>query len=116
MGFITTGRGISIHKAHCHNLLATDPQRRIEVNWSAGARTVHRAQIYLVTQNKKGMLAAVSNAISMDDANIVELEAKTTSDNLSTSNIVLEVEDLQHLSRLLQHIRQIDGVIEARRR
>ncbi|KPK25054.1 MAG: GTP pyrophosphokinase, partial [Desulfobacterales bacterium SG8_35_2] len=116
MGFITTGRGISIHKANCHNLLATDPQRRIEVNWSADAKTVHRAQIYLVTQNKKGMLAAVSNAISMDDANIVELEAKTTSDNLSTSNIMLEVEDLQHLSRLLQHIRQIDGVIEARRR
>ena len=116
MGFITTGRGISIHKANCHNLLATDPQRRIEVSWSADARTVHRAQIYLVTQNKKGMLAAVSNAISMDDANIVELEAKTTSDNLSTSNIVLEVEDLDHLIRLLQHIRQIDGVIEARRR
>ncbi len=116
MGFITTGRGISIHKANCHNLLATDPQRRIEVSWSADAKTVHRAQIYLVTQNKKGMLAAVSNAISMDDANIVELEAKTTSDNLSTSNIVLEVEDLDHLSRLLQHIRQIDGVIEARRR
>ncbi len=115
MGFITTGRGISIHKANCHNLLATDPQRRIEVTWSAEAKTVHRAQIYLVTQNKKGMLAAVSNAISMDDANIVELEAKTNADNLSTSNIVLEVESLEHLSRLLKHLRKIDGVIEARR-
>jgi GTP pyrophosphokinase len=116
MGFITTGRGISIHKANCHNLLATDPRRRIEVNWSADAQTVHRAQIYLVTQNKKGMLAAVSNAISMDDANIVELEAKTSVDNLSTSNIVLEVENLEHLSRLMQHLRQIDGVVEVRRR
>lgn len=116
MGFITTGRGISIHKANCHNLLATDPQRRIEVTWSADTKTVHRAQIYLVTQNKKGMLAAVSNAISMDDANIVELEAKTSADNLSTSNIVLEVENLDHLSRLLQHLRQIDGVLEVRRR
>jgi GTP pyrophosphokinase len=86
------------------------------VNWSADAKTVHRAQIYLVTQNKKGMLAAVSNAISMDDANIVELEAKTSADNLSTSNIVLEVENLEHLSRLMQHLRQIDGVVEVRRR
>jgi len=116
MGFITTGRGISIHKAICHNLLATDPRRRIEVNWSADAKTVHRAQIYLVTQNKKGMLAAVSNAISMDDANIVELEAKPSVDNLSASNIILEVENLEHLSRLMQHLRQIDGVIEVRRR
>ena len=86
------------------------------MNWSTDATTVYRAQIYLVTQNKKGMLAAVSNAISIDDANIVELEAKTSADNLSTSNIVLEVEDLDHLSRLLQHLRQIDGVIEVRRR
>jgi GTP pyrophosphokinase len=115
MGFITTGRGISIHKANCHNLLLTDPQRRIEVSWSADAKTVHRAQIYVVTQNEKGMLAAVSNAISMDDANILELEAKTTSDNLATNNIMVEVEDLSHLSRLLQHLRQIDGVLEARR-
>jgi guanosine-3',5'-bis(diphosphate) 3'-pyrophosphohydrolase len=76
---------------------------------------VHRAQIYLVLQNKKGMLAAVSNAISMDDANIVELEVKTSEDNLSTSNMVLEVEDLDHLSRLLQNLRHLDGVIEARR-
>jgi GTP pyrophosphokinase len=116
MGFITTGRGISIHKANCHNLLATDPQRRIEVSWSAGLKTVHRAQIYLLTQNKKGMLAAIGNAISMEDANIVELEAKTNADNLSSSNIMLEVDDLDHLSRLLQHLRQLDGVIEARRR
>ena len=116
MGFITTGRGISIHKAGCHNLLATDPQRRVEVSWSAAVKTVHRAQIYLVTQNKKGMLAAVSNVISMDDANIVEMDAKTSTDNLATSNIVLEVENLEHLSRLLQHLRQIDGVVEVRRR
>ena len=115
MGFITTGRGISIHKANCHNLLSTDPQRRIEVSWSSDAKTVHRAHIYVATQNKKGMLAAVSNSISMDDANILELDAKTTADNVATNKIVVEVEDLDHLSRLLQHLRQIDGVLEARR-
>jgi len=115
MGFITTGRGISIHKANCHNLLSTAPQRRIEVNWTADAKTVHRAHIYVATQNKKGMLAAVSNAISMDDANILELDAKITADNVATNKIVVEVEDLDHLGRLLQHLRQIDGVLEAHR-
>lgn len=86
------------------------------MNWSAGIKTVHRAQVYLVTQNKKGMLAAVSNAISMDDANIVELEVKTNADKLSTTKMVLEVEDLEHLNRLLHNLRKLDGVIEARRR
>jgi GTP pyrophosphokinase len=52
----------------------------------------------------------------MDDANIAELEVKTSADNLSTINVVLEVEDLDHLNRLLQHLRKLDGVIEARRR
>jgi GTP diphosphokinase / guanosine-3',5'-bis(diphosphate) 3'-diphosphatase len=52
----------------------------------------------------------------MDDANIVELEAKPSANNLSASNIILEVENLEHLSRLMQHLRQIDGVIEVRRR
>ena len=115
MGFITTGRGISIHKAKCPNLLATDPQRRIEVSWSAGVKTVHRAQVYIVAQNKKGMLAAISNAISIDDANIAELEVRSSADNVSTINVVHEVEDLDHLNRLLQHLRKLDGVMEARR-
>jgi GTP pyrophosphokinase len=61
------------------------------------------------------MLAAVSNAISIDDANILELDAKVSADNVATNKIVVEVEDLDHLSRLLQHLRQIDGVFEARR-
>ena len=68
-----------------------------------------------LAQNKKGMLAAISNAISMDDANIAELDVKTSADNLSTINVVLEVEDLDHLNRLLQHLRKLDGVMEARR-
>ena len=66
--------------------------------------------------DEKGMLAAVSNSISMDDANIAELEVKPNAENLSTSTIMLEVENLDHLSRVLHHLRQIEGVVEVRRR
>jgi GTP pyrophosphokinase len=115
MGFITTGRGISIHKVTCHNLLATDPHRWIEVKWSSAAKTLHRTNIRVVTQNRKGMLAAISNSITADDVNIVEMEARTTSDNLGMNTLVVEVEGLNHLQTLLQHLRQLDGVIEATR-
>jgi len=115
MGFITTGQGISIHKASCPHLLSTDQNRWIDVHWSAKAKTVHRAQIRVMTQNRKGMLAAISSAINTDDVNIVEMEARTTSDNLGMNSIVVEVEDLAHLQTLLQHLRQVDGVIEAQR-
>ena len=115
MGFITTGQGISIHKASCPHLLSTDQHRWIDVQWAATPKTVHRAHIRVMTQNRKGMLAAISSAINSDDVNIVEMEAHTTSDNLGMNNIVVEIEDLKHLRTLLQHLRQVDGVIEAQR-
>jgi guanosine-3',5'-bis(diphosphate) 3'-pyrophosphohydrolase len=112
MGFITTGRGVSIHKTSCRNLLATDPHRRIEVKWAA-AKMFHRTQIRVVAQNRKGMLATISNAINSDDVNIVEMEARTSADNFSVNTIVVEVENLKHLQTLLQHLRQLDGVTQA---
>jgi len=116
MGFITTGRGISIHKAACPNFLTTDPQRRIEVNWSEGVRSAHRAHVQVVAQNVKGMLASLSAEISNQDADIVELNARTSPENLAVTDIVVEVRDLDHLQSLLQRLRQVEGVIDARRK
>lgn len=116
MGFITSGRGISVHKANCPNLLATDPERRIEVSWSSSEKTQHRAQIQIVAQDKKGLLVTICNAISTDDANILNVDAHTTKNNLARLNIVLEVNNIEHLATLLQHLRQLDEVIEARRK
>lgn len=116
VGFITVGRGVSVHKASCPNLLATDAERRLEVNWSTRSGASHRAQIRVLVQDKKGMLAAVSATISKDDANILELNVRTTPDNLATINAVVEINNLQHLKTILQHLRQVDGVVEADRK
>jgi GTP pyrophosphokinase len=116
MGFITTGRGISVHKANCPNLLAMDPMRRIEVQWSNSAKTQHRAHIQIIAQDKKGLLVTICNAITNDDANILNVDAHATKDNLARLNIILEVNNMEHLSTLLQHLRQLDQVIEASRR
>ncbi|MFZ5758837.1 MAG: RelA/SpoT family protein [Thermodesulfobacteriota bacterium] len=116
MGFITAGRGISVHKAHCPNLLATDPERRIEVSWSSSTRTQHRAQIQIVAHDRKGLLVAICNAITNDDANILNVEAHTAKDNIARITIVLEVNSIDHLTTLLQHLRQLDQVIEAKRK
>lgn len=116
VGFITAGRGISVHKASCRNLLATDPQRRTEVNWAPSVNVTHRAQIYVMAQDKKGLLATLSNTIAFDDANILSVEARTNPANLATFKVVVEVSSLDHLEKLLQHIRQLDGVLEANRK
>jgi GTP pyrophosphokinase len=115
MGFITAGRGISVHKANCPNLLALDPQRLIAVSWSQSTAIGHQANIRIMAGDRKGLLVEVCNSLSTDDANIVNIDAHAAKDDLAKLNIVVEVKDLHHLSVVLQHLRQINGVIEAGR-
>jgi len=116
VGFITTGRGISIHKSDCVNLRSTDPQRWLSVNWSGSVKTLHRSELLIRAENRRSMLADISSAISHDDAEIVSLNARTTSDNIAELDIVLEVADLKHLQIIQQHLTQLPDVIEVRRR
>ncbi|HIP40767.1 MAG TPA: bifunctional (p)ppGpp synthetase/guanosine-3',5'-bis(diphosphate) 3'-pyrophosphohydrolase [Desulfocapsa sulfexigens] len=115
MGFITNGRGISVHKAECVNLRATDPQRWIDVEWITTEEAGHRVEIQVSAENGKGVFAAISAAISADDADIVEITARTTPADTADFHIAVEVEGLEHLQRVLLHLRQMDQVITARR-
>ncbi|MEA2084440.1 MAG: bifunctional (p)ppGpp synthetase/guanosine-3',5'-bis(diphosphate) 3'-pyrophosphohydrolase [Thermodesulfobacteriota bacterium] len=116
MGYITAGRGISIHKVSCPNFQATDPQRRIEIEWGTDTTDTHRAHIRIVANDQKGLLATLSNTITLNDANIVNVTAHTSPSKLAVLNMVVEVNDLNHISKLLNKIRRLDGVMEARRK
>ncbi len=115
MGFVTNGRGISVHKAKCVNLLATDPQRWMEVEWATNQDSGHRVEIQVSAENGKGVFAAISSMISTDDADILEITARTTPADTADFHIAVEVESLQHLQTVLQHLRQMEQVITARR-
>lgn len=115
MGFITNGRGISVHKAECANLQATDPRRWIDVEWTTAEEESHRVEIQVSAENGKGVFAAISSSISADDANIIEISAHTTPADTADFHIAVEVEDLGHLQRVLSHLRQMKQVITARR-
>jgi len=115
MGFVTNGRGVSVHKAECVNLLATDPQRWLDVVWTNNHESGHRVEIQVSAENSKGIFAAISSAISTDDADILEISARTTPTDTADFHIALEVEGLDHLQRVLQHLRQMAQVITARR-
>ncbi len=115
IGFITTGRGITVHKSSCPNLLAGEMERRIAVSWSGEGKTPYRALVQALGQNRKGLLAALSSTITNDNADIASLEASTDRDG-ARFNMVLEVEGIEHLNRILQHIRQLEGISEAHRK
>ncbi|MCI5147312.1 MAG: bifunctional (p)ppGpp synthetase/guanosine-3',5'-bis(diphosphate) 3'-pyrophosphohydrolase, partial [Candidatus Electrothrix sp. AR3] len=116
IGFITTGNGVSIHKAECPNLLATDPERWIEVNWSSTEQGIHRTELFLRAEDRKNLLADISARISSDDANIVELNSRTNAENIAEFKVILEITNLQHLQHLKTHLQQMPEMIEVRRR
>jgi len=115
VGFITVGRGVSVHRADCVNLLSSDPQRWLDVTWSGIAEKQFIVAIHITAEDRRGVFADVSGAISHDNANIVEMSAHTTPENLAEFKVSLEVESLDHLNTLLQHLRQLSAVITARR-
>ena len=116
IGFITTGRGISIHKSDCVNLKSTDPHRWMNVNWSKSIKSMHRSELLIRAENRKNILADISSIISHDDAAIISLNSRITSNNLAELNVVLEVSDIEHLQTLQQHLRQLPEIIDVRRR
>ena len=116
VGFITTGSGISIHKADCANLQATDPERWLPVNWSSSSAVKHRAELFIRAENKRSILADISAVISTDNADVVEFNVRTTPDNVALFDVVVKVTDLDHLRSLQQHLQQMPEVIDVRRR
>lgn len=115
IGFITNGRGISVHKVDCVNLLATDPKRWMDVEWATAQDVGHRVEIQVSAENGKGIFAAITTAINSDDADILDITAHTTPTDTADFHIAVEVEGLEHLQRVLQHLRQMSQVIMARR-
>ncbi len=116
IGFITTGVGISVHKATCSSLLATDPIRWVEVNWSGDMQGRHRTELFLRAEDRKNLLADISSLISSDDADVVEFSSRTTAENIAEFRVVLEITDRDHLQKLLVHLQQMPDMIEVRRR
>ncbi len=115
VGFITQGRGVSVHNAECANLLSTDPTRWIKVYWSGADSARYRAQLHVHTEDGKGVFAEISAAISADNADISKLSANKAHAGTADIQIELEVKDLDHLQTVISHLKQIQAVISVRR-
>ncbi len=116
VGYITRGRGITVHRLDCPNVKTLDPERLIEVKWETSNGATYPARFWVLTADRKGMLANISGAISACEANILEAKVKTTHDKRALFDFLVEVSDHNHLNRIMQSVRQIEGVIKVERR
>jgi GTP pyrophosphokinase len=116
LGFITRGRGIVIHRSDCKNILSLleNPERKIDVEWNVERDKHFVVRLKLIGGDRKHFLRDVSESISQTDTNIVSVEMKVE-DSIVHSNIILEVRNLQHLTRVIKRISQVKGVINVER-
>lgn len=117
LGYVTRGRGLTIHAVDCPNLgaLDYDRERLVDVEWDVTEPAQHPVKVAVITEDKPGVLANVSSAIAEGQANISRAEISTREDRKAELNFVVEVTDTAHLSRVLRAIERVDGVITARR-
>ena len=115
MGFITRGRGISVHLAGCPQLMASDEARRLPVEWHQGASGAHTGEVRVVTANTPGMLAEVGGICKSLSINVTRLEAHELDDGRAEFTLAVNVSDVQQLVRLMRNLEKVDGVIRVDR-
>lgn len=116
VGYITRGKGISVHRSDCPNLKDLDLERIIEVKWEKPDGKLYPAHLYVVSLDRKGLLASVSSAIASAEGNILKAEVRTTPDKKAFFEIYVEVTDKAHLDKVITNILKVDGVLKVERK
>jgi GTP pyrophosphokinase len=108
-GYISRGRGITVHTCNCPHMKNLDPDRIVEVNWNVREKHAYPIHIKAVCSDRKGVLTEVSSIISSFDINISYAQVETT-DMIATCHFVIEVNDLQQLNQIVMAIKQLKFV------
>ena len=110
VGFITRGRGVTIHAADCQNAMDDDPNRKVEVEWDSTKEYSYPVRIRIYSDDKKGLLAEISTSISSNEANITNARVDTTEEKKAVSTFEMEIRDLNHLKKVIKALEKIKGV------
>ena len=117
IGYVTRGRGVSIHRQDCPNVLglSRDPERRIEIEWAAEKGDRFFVKLFMRGSDRRGLLSDVAKAITNTGTDISHADMKTTQGGM-TGEFVVEVRDLTHLEKVRRSISRVKGVIDVERR
>jgi GTP pyrophosphokinase len=112
IGYITRGRGVSVHAEQCPNVenLLYDPGRQIDVTWAGEKKASYAIELDVLTGDRPGLLADVTQAIAGEGSNIRRIEARVDEMREATVNVSLETSDLRQLEKIVSRIRAIPGV------
>src|SRR5437870_672505 len=119
VGYITRGKGVSVHSANCSNVLNLmfDPERRIDVEWDKATsdQAPYTVRLTMHVEDRKGMLAEISAKISDINTNITNMEARTGDDRQARIDMTVEISDVKHLEKVIKSIKDVQGVLGVER-
>jgi len=120
IGYITRGRGVSIHRQDCGNVLrlqGDDKDRLIEVGWGEPSEDVYSVDIFVEAYDRSGLLSDITAVLANEKINLSGVNTATDkSDGIARMQLTLEISDIGQLSRVLTLIGQLPNVVEARRK
>jgi len=118
VGYITRGKGVVVHARRCQNVqqLMINPERIVEVEWAGKAdHAAYAVKLLAVTENRTGMIAGITSAISDIKTGIREAKATVAPDNRGRIEVTVEVFDVKHLDKVIRSIRNVPGVLDVER-
>ena len=118
IGFITRGRGVSIHRKDCENIedLISQKDRIIEVYWSEQNQASYNVEIQVLANDRSGLLADIIKEISNTKCKLIAVDSKANRDRTAETHITIEVENLNVLNTVVKALRKVDSVYEVNRK
>ncbi len=118
VGYITRGRGVSVHRRDCpnlKNLLENDKERITEVEWHVERQSTYQVEIRIEALDKKSLLKDLTTVISESGVNIASINSHTDNKRLAKMTIILEIGSLKHMKDIINKLEEVDGVVKVER-
>ena len=117
VGYITKGRGVSVHRADCVNVkeLINEENRMIDVYWANEGKTSYSVEITVYANDRQGLLADIIREVTGSKFNILGVNTKTTKERIAIIDINIELENLEELKKIIRILRGVDSVYDVKR-
>lgn len=117
MGYITRGRGVSVHRTDCTNIkeFESEKDRIVEVNWYVMPNVSYNANLQIQAFDRNGLFVEISNTVTEAKATLRAINARTTKNKTAVMNLTIEIHDTEQLEKIIKKIKRVEGVYEVTR-
>ena len=118
IGYITKGRGVSVHRKDCVNVneLLKEENRIIDVKWYDQEKVTYTVEIEVFANDRNGLLADIIKKINDAKAKILGVNARATKERIAITEVTLEVDNLDGLNKIIRELRKVDSVYDVKRK